>query len=458
LLLLALGTRAAVAGPTPRLGSFSLLSYNVAFVDPPLDIGAQPCLEERARGIAETLLTDPSYDYDVILLQETFDPDAYDDVLHPLLEAKYPYHVDRKPPGAWPAGDINGGLSVLSKLPFLPLTHLSNPYPWPGHPMFYAQEFHECDGFIDDCMVSKGWLHVRIAVGGVPISLINTHLQATTDPAEQGENDVTRKAQMAEIAGYIRWTVWPNYPEDLVLVAGDTNIRSPSESFPSTDPRVRQYFDTIGQYFGSRDAWRESYCSSLGGSDVWTGGGATNHSGDRLDLVLFYQGNSRWYTDPSAPELHPRTPVLRRFPLSAVAYLNLWCEYCAPWPNAGCSDHPMAKYPDPVWVRSTLSDHFGVATVFDIYEKWAAPPYNTQCGPVPPDPPGGGGSGGGGDDGGGGGSGGVCEGYDIETLCPVWEETACVPGYPPAELATCCGCSCIDEGPGWDGTYFCLSL
>jgi hypothetical protein len=372
------------------------------------------------------------------------------------LEDKYPYRIDRQPPGAWPFLDINGGLSVLSRLPFLPLTHIFNfPPRTPGNPLYYAQEFHECDGFINDCMVSKGWLHVRISVGGVPVSLINTHLQAYDQP----ENDLTRRAQMAEIAGYVRQTIWPNYPEDLVIIAGDTNVRSPSQSYPSTDPQVRWYFDTLGQYLGSRDAWREAFCSRLGVYETWVNGGATNHAGQRLDLILFYQGNARWYTDPSAPELHPRNPSLRRFPVSEVGHLNLWCEYCWSLPDPGCADYPLAEYPAPAWVQSTLSDHYGVGSVIDIYEKVLAPGYNEECGPIPSDPPGGT-SGGGGDDGGegGNGDGAVCQGYDIETLCPIWDATACVPGYPPAELATCCGCQCIDTGPDWDGTYFCLQL
>jgi hypothetical protein len=284
-----------VIEPSARL---EVLSYNAWLlnVPSPLDLFGPdaPCYNGRGRSIGRTLRT--NHDFDLVLLQESFDDGARDRMLDEL-DGKYPYVVQKQPGGSL-LGDLNGGLTILSKHPFLSLAPM---WIWPnGIPATYhAAEWKLpngddlCAGA--DCLANKGFLHVRISVGGATISVINLH----TDADDPGSNHLyIRYPQMLQLREYLR-DIQSYFPSDLLLVGGDFNIKSPcslgcvdcawSIEYDVTLPWL--FEEPSGVDLPAREAWREEACAPLGGGAVVWGPGADGSDGRTSTCEAHFPGD-----------------------------------------------------------------------------------------------------------------------------------------------------------------------
>ena len=192
----------------PRAGSFTLLTYNVQGLPAGLtDAGRPP--EERMPRISPLLGA-----YDVVGLQEDFDAS-----LHAQLVAEAPHA------GQWwfseplDASRVYGaGLASLSDLPAVA----------------YATAYYsDCSGVFDgasDCLASKGFQRVSLALGDAVLDVYNTHHEAGGGP----EDDAARASQVAEVIADID----TRPASHAVVVLGDTNLR-PSD--PEDAAALAQY-------------------------------------------------------------------------------------------------------------------------------------------------------------------------------------------------------------------------
>ncbi len=100
--------------------------------------------------------------YDVVLIQECF-------VRHDLLwaQANFPNkaYFGRPAPGK----GVNSGLSVLTRLPMGEVIN----------------EHYRDAGELQDRIASKGILLVRMQVGGMPLDVYDTHMEAGNTSAAQ---------------------------------------------------------------------------------------------------------------------------------------------------------------------------------------------------------------------------------------------------------------------------------
>lgn len=379
--------------------SLEVLTYNTWLLNVPgiIEIftgGDSPCYKGRGRAIGRTLLW--NHDFDLVLLQESFDDGARESMLYEL-DGKYPYVVQKRPDGSF-LGDVNGGLTILSKYPFLSLWPLA--YGLPGAPSnySYAAEWKLPDGSDlcagIDCYSNKGFLHVRIAVGGTTFSVLNLHMDA-----DSSANDAwVRHQQMLQLREHLR-TAQALFPNDVFIVGGDFNIASPCMLSCATCEISTEYSATLSWLFEdptsgaelpAREAWREETCSELGGgAEQWgvdaTGGfGPTStcdgfFPGDcgtaasdqcrlppggfkavRLDLLVF--------NDSHGPSILRTSEVrVERFGVTeAVGF----CE-----DDSGRFIHEVVDY---------LSDHWGLAARFDLWDRYAPfVPDPGSCGPIP---------------------------------------------------------------------------
>ncbi|MBK7974306.1 MAG: endonuclease/exonuclease/phosphatase family protein [Deltaproteobacteria bacterium] len=181
----------ATAGACTPTGEFSLLTYNVHGL--PGSVTGDDT-EARMRAISPHL-----NDFDVAAIQENF---FYGVALAESVEGRLAYHFTEMRPGAV----TNGGLSVFSTLP----ASYTGGDPW-----------QVCNGYLDaanDCLASKGFELVRLAVPFTPIEidLYDLHLDAGNSPAD----DAARAAQTEQLLAAIE----TESAGRAVMVAGDFNM------------------------------------------------------------------------------------------------------------------------------------------------------------------------------------------------------------------------------------------
>lgn len=342
--------------PPPVVGSFRALTLNTALLDAPapFGIGDKPCLDGRSTQLGKMLAN--QRDYDVVMLQEVFQDAAAFNLVYEIKN-KYPYRVVQKPSGGFdptpwdPEFKINGGLAILSKFPFLPVSSQT----------YYAEPWEECDGIFKDCGANKGWLHVRIDFHGVPINIISLHTQANYGG---GGYTSTQQQQMNQLRSYIQSFPRAGFAADLsreiVILGGDYNIRGDC----STCIVGNDYF-SVGGILGMREALREDHCSKASNSKyLWVNGGHTqDNEGFRYRLDMIFYDDSR-----SNLELRPSSVRVDHF------YIGNTTVLC----SAGLYYY---AYDDDY-----ISDHFGVEATFTVYSASAAPSEGS-CGVVPLNPP-----------------------------------------------------------------------
>lgn len=132
--------------------------------------------------------------YDLVLIQECF-------VRHDLLwaAADFPNKVYFGRPAK--GKGINSGLSVLTRLPM-------------GET---ASEHYRDAGELQDRIASKGILLVRLQVGGMPLDVYDTHMEAGNSPAAQQ----ARRKQAEQVVEFVKKN---SPPEHALILMGDFNM------------------------------------------------------------------------------------------------------------------------------------------------------------------------------------------------------------------------------------------
>ena len=210
--------------PTATSGAFTALTYNVQGLPDALSDAERPT-PERMERIGPLL-----GEYDLALLQEDFDPDN-----HALLTDAAP-HPDR----SW-FDDLyteervyGSGLAVLSGVGTLV--------------EIFEEHYTTCNGVFDsssDCLASKGFQVVRIAIGGAEIDIYNTHHEAGG-----GEDDeIARAAQVDQVLA----SMADRSAGRAIVFGGDTNLRFDD---PPDAVLLERYLAA-----GLRDACREVGCA-----------------------------------------------------------------------------------------------------------------------------------------------------------------------------------------------------
>jgi endonuclease/exonuclease/phosphatase family metal-dependent hydrolase len=177
------GLPAAKTATKPHSVEVSVASYNVQ---------ARPLLdhpEEKFPQMSPLLNA-----YDVVLIQECF-------VRHELLwaSADFPNKVYFGRPAR--GKGINSGLSVLTRLPM-------------GET---ANEHYRDAGELQDRIASKGILLVRLQVGGMPLDVYDTHMEAGNSPPAQQ----ARRKQAEQVVEFVK----KNSPSNHALILmGDFNM------------------------------------------------------------------------------------------------------------------------------------------------------------------------------------------------------------------------------------------
>jgi hypothetical protein len=249
-LLLTLFPQRADAHAVSHLETFSVLTYNVAGMDMPAQVGPVTLHEnvysdvdiiERAHMIADKILAG---DYDIVTLQEVWanpwPSDSMRETLIDDLSATYPYHTEELGGGS-PADILDSGLIVFSKHEFVPVNRPS------GQHCAYPSEdivgkctvaFHEFDASAgEDAYAAKGvgFVRVKNPANDSQTNVFFTHLQA--DPKYCiGECDVKamRAEQVKQIVDFVNAWAPQGDPTRDTLLLGDLNVRFVDENGQQT--------------------------------------------------------------------------------------------------------------------------------------------------------------------------------------------------------------------------------
>lgn len=208
---------------TPTEGQLSALTYNVQ--------GLPDALSESTRPTAErmTLISPLLERYDLALLQEDFDPENHEllvaEATHPVRE-----HFDTL---VSPERVYGSGLSQLARGATLVEV--------------FEEHYTACNGVLDgasDCLASKGFLILRLSLGGAEIDVYDTHHEAGSGLEDIDARGVQVDQVIASIEGRSAGRA--------VLFGGDTNLRW---SDPDDAPLLQRYADA-----GLRDVCTELDC------------------------------------------------------------------------------------------------------------------------------------------------------------------------------------------------------
>ncbi len=206
--------------PLPTDGSLTLLTYNVQGLPDSLSDSDRPTLE-RMEAISPLL-----GDYDVVGLQEDFDPDfhaALTDTPHPEQR--------------WFDDTVDADRVYGAGLTFLAYDPVTD---------YAERHYAECNGVLDgasDCLASKGVQRITVELGTGTLSILNTHHEAGGGEAD----DAARRSQVLEVIDTI-----DALSGHAIVLLGDTNLR-PSD--PQDADELQLYADA-----GLRDACTEVTC------------------------------------------------------------------------------------------------------------------------------------------------------------------------------------------------------
>lgn len=272
--LLTLCPARARAHAVSHLETFRVLTYNVAGMDIPVQVGGVTLHEnvysdldinERAHLIADKILAG---NYDVVALQEMWDnpwpSDSMRETLIDDLSGTYPFHTDELGGGA--VSDVlDSGLMLFSKFEFVAVNRPA------GQQCAYPSEeivgkctvaFHEFDASAgEDAEAAKGVGFVRVQNPATDsqTNVFFTHLQA--DPKYcVGECDVkaARAEQVKQIIDFVDAWAPQGDPTRDTLLLGDLNVRFVDENGQQT----AEYKQLVGDNslfagIGFTDAFKE---------------------------------------------------------------------------------------------------------------------------------------------------------------------------------------------------------
>ena len=361
------------------VGSFSVLSYNTYLLNPEGPAGEAPDNDCRGYHIGSRLR---ELNYDIVALTETFDDkgrhglwdqinsycvkEGYksDNPAGGYSQCKYPAWVLN-----WPSSSDSecgryctetGGLSLLSKNPFVWNSSLSHTQHYKGDNMCGAV----------DCRAGKGFIRGEIKnLGGMHATNLQVYVTHTQANYHNGDCNVSslracgrwydvRERQLQQMADHSRNRVKEG--DGPILYVGDLNI--PAHDFD---------MDTIHPFFRVYDSayWQREYDQMLG---ILNGGGTNTEvidayrevhppdptSSDPDVMLPYFTSNPTWNHLAGEP-WHGRIDYqiaddsrscYRLFPVSAK-HIDLQYPSC----NTGAGD--------------SLSDHFAVGVTYEVYRK-----------------------------------------------------------------------------------------
>lgn len=235
----------------PTSGSLRVLSYNVAGLPTGLAGPPRPT-PERMAAIAPKL-----GGYDLVGLQEDFTDEGHDLL---LAEADHPVrHWFSTTVAADRA--YGSGLSSLAREAELVEV--------------FEDHYSACNGVLDgasDCLASKGFLTLRLSLGGHELDFVNTHHEA----GGGADDEAARTTQVTEVLAAMSG----RSADRAVVFVGDFNMRW---SDPPDAVELQRYADA-----GLRDACDELACPEP----------------ERIDRVLVRDGGgmrltvSDWAVEP----------------------------------------------------------------------------------------------------------------------------------------------------------------
>lgn len=238
----------SVAAPDPPADRIRVVSYNVQFLPGIAALAndrGDPAY--RAQRLGEVLAA-----YDVVCLQEVFEPKARETILAGLRAAwGDQFHaVVHEPPGD---GRGMGGLAVASRFPIVASHH------------WYFRDMSPFDGKRPDDFVAKGVLHAKIARSpDAPedaFDVFATHVVAGKDEH--------RPAQFAELAWFVRKHGDPSRP---ALIAGDMNTDGEAPERAKPDSRYNLMIALFGDARPKArllDVWPELRGDEVAGTNNW---------------------------------------------------------------------------------------------------------------------------------------------------------------------------------------------
>lgn len=153
-------------------------------------------------------------DYDVVLLQESFDNDFINE-LNEKLKHKYPFQLNPIRPNWY---KLSNGLMVLSKIPFQMIDKVT-----------FSSSSQS------DFFAAKGAVMVKVFIDSVPLYIVNTHLQSDYDSFQ---NNRIRTKQLDEIKSKLLVNI--GHDSSKIVLAGDFNVIENVES--------KEYIELINKF------------------------------------------------------------------------------------------------------------------------------------------------------------------------------------------------------------------
>lgn len=276
--VVAVGLNPSAVEAAPPPGDLRVLTHNLQMLPTPIgknDLG-------RA-----ALFGEASYwqGYDVVALQELFDPWATPVVLG-SMRSEYPHQtpVIGSPAAGWdftlgsPHPTItNGGVAIVSRYPIVEMGQ----YIYPA-------------GCGSDGLAAKGFAYARISRHGRSVHVVSTHLQANdatcwltlSNPA------TIRASQLQAIGAFIAGRDIPS--SEPVIITGDLNISKGSAEYTSMLSTLRAAAPT---------AFTGAPFSLDGTTNSMAGGGRS-----MIDYVLFERNHARpttWRNEVLTPKSPP---------------------------------------------------------------------------------------------------------------------------------------------------------
>lgn len=258
----------------PTATEFSVVAYNVQ---------ARPWFDDSAYKFAR--IPKAVNPYDIVCFQECFKDHEtmWAGLTHPVKV----YHATLKAP--WKI--VGSGLGIAGRFPLLGTE---------------AMNFSTAGDF-QNKPASKGMLLVRFNVGGMPLDLYTTHMEAGSDRKEPAM--VSRRKQGEEMVAFVK----KNSPADhAVILMGDFNMRhsTPEQVDPEIAAgHVPEHFDGL-----TRSHIFDSVNMALGLKDL--AHETTGHYYDGVDHVLFRSGTKAVLTPISMQHDSPEFYDEKQQPLS----------------------------------------------------------------------------------------------------------------------------------------------
>lgn len=197
--------------------------------------------KERTEWIIDHLSNE---DYDIILLQESFDNDFIDQI-NARLAYKYPYQIEPYRPKWY---KLSNGLMVLSRIPIR-----------------FADKITFTQSAQSDFFASKGAILFELLLDNAPYYIINTHLQADYENKKFANIRANQLDQIKEklIDKYL-------LTDDKIIVAGDFNVEEniKSQEYNNLIKKfnfkdlVYEFFKMPTISFDKHNFWNTAYYSS----------------------------------------------------------------------------------------------------------------------------------------------------------------------------------------------------